>query len=151
MFPPRWRDSLMGGTLLINAGILLTLDLLLPSSYTRKHLDLPSSRATPLNTCPGLRPRWYPEYIAIAHPGLLLSDTLNRVSFHPALTELILMTTTIHISGLNTEPASLPPPASDSPCGACPRVQLLTCWLSFSQVGLSFNLQCQSKPCKEDM
>jgi len=29
----------------------------------RKHLDLPSSRATPLNTCPGLRPRWCPEYL----------------------------------------------------------------------------------------
>ena len=47
------------------------------------------------------------------------------------------MTTTIHISGLNTEPASLPSPASDSSYEVCLRVQLLTCWLSFSQVGLS--------------
>ena len=54
------RNSLMGGTLLINAGILLALDLLIPSSYPRKHLDLPSSQATPINTCPGLRPRWCP-------------------------------------------------------------------------------------------
>ena len=54
------RNSLMGGTLLISAGILLALDLLIPSSYPRKHLDLPSSQATPMNTCPGLRPRWCP-------------------------------------------------------------------------------------------
>jgi len=75
--------------------------------------------------------------LAIAHPGLLLSDTLNRVSFHLNLPRFILMTTTIHISGLNTEPASLLPPASDSRCRVCLRIQLLTCRLNFSQVGLS--------------
>ena len=47
------------------------------------------------------------------------------------------MTTTIYISGLNTEPASLPSPASDSSYEVCLRVQLLTCWPDFSQVGLS--------------
>jgi len=52
-------------------------------------------------------------------------------------------------SGLNTEPASLLPPASDSRYRFCLRIQLLTppasqaralragCWLRFSQVGLS--------------
>jgi len=53
------------------------------------------------------------------------------------------------ISGLNTKPASLPPPASDSSCKVCLRVHLLTppasqaralragCWPDFSQMGLS--------------
>jgi len=40
------------------------------------------------------------------------------------------------ISGLNTEPTSLPSPASDSSYEVCLRVQLLTCWPDFSQVGL---------------
>ena len=46
------------------------------------------------------------------------------------------MTTTIHISGLNTEPAPLIHPASDSRYRAYPRISLLTCWLSSSQVRL---------------
>ncbi len=50
--------------------------------------------------------------------------------------EVILMTTTIHISGLNTQPASLIHPASDSCLQVCPRTSLLTWWLTFSQVGL---------------
>jgi len=96
--------------------------------------------------------------LAISQAGLLLSDTLNRVSFHPVQRDYP-MTPTIHppahrlsfhvcmdlgywqwragISGLNTKPASLLPPASDSSYEACLRVQLLTCWPGFSQVGLS--------------
>jgi hypothetical protein len=31
-------------------------------SCTRKHLDLPSSQVTPMTACPGLRPRWCPDY-----------------------------------------------------------------------------------------
>ena len=46
------------------------------------------------------------------------------------------MTTTIHFSGLNTQPASLIHPASDSPLRAGPRTSLLTWWLTFGQVGL---------------
>ena len=85
---------------------------------------------TPVVSCP----------LAIAHPGLALSDTLQRVSFHPAQRDYP-MTTTIHISGLDTEPASLLPPASDSRYRVCLRIRLLTCWLGFGQVGLS---QCSS-------
>ena len=46
------------------------------------------------------------------------------------------MTTTIHFSGLNTQPASLIHPASDSPLGVGPRTSLLIWWLTFNQVGL---------------
>ena len=47
-----------------------------------------------------------------------------------------LRTTTIRISGFNTEPASLIHLASDSRCRACPQTSLLICWLGFGQVGL---------------
>ena len=50
--------------------------------------------------------------------------------------KVIPMTTTIHISGLNTQPASLIHPASDSRLRFCPRTSLLTWWLTFGQVGL---------------
>ena len=46
------------------------------------------------------------------------------------------MSTTIHFSGLNTEPVSLIRLASDSRYRAYPQTSLLTCWLNFSQVGL---------------
>ena len=76
--------------------------------------------------------------LAMAHPGLLLSITLQRVSFHSLIPKRAYpMTTIIHISGLITEPTSLPSPASDCSYEVCLRVQLLTCWLGFSPVGLS--------------
>jgi hypothetical protein len=34
----------------------------LPVLFTRKHLALPSSQATLLNSCPALRPRWCPAH-----------------------------------------------------------------------------------------
>ena len=56
---------------------------------------------------------------------------------------LSLRTTTLHISGLNTEPAPLIRPASDSRYRVCPRTSLLACWLDFSQVGLG---PCRPSP-----
>jgi hypothetical protein len=47
-----------------------------------------------------------------------------------------LLTTTLHISGLNTEPAFLIHLASNSRYRVCSQASLLTCWLGFSQVGL---------------
>ena len=73
--------------------------------------------------------------LALSHPRLLPSGPLHAVGFLPHR-EIILMTTTIPISGLNTGPASLFRPASDSRFRAYPRTSLLTCWLDFSQVGL---------------
>ena len=50
------------------------------------------------------------------------------------------MTTTIHFSGLNTDPLILIRLASDSRYRACPQVSLLPCRLDFWQMGLaSFN------------
>ncbi len=50
---------------------------------------------------------------------------------------IITMTTTIHFSGLNTEPVILLRPASDSRYRVYLWTSLLTCWLVFSLVGLS--------------
>ena len=125
----------MGGTLHINARILLMPDLLLPSFYTRKHLDLPSSQATPVTACPGLGPRWCPDRSPYRNPNCCLpSSSKRRLSFWSP--KIYPMTTMGKISGLNTQPAALFHPASDSRHRACPRTSLLICWLNFSQVGL---------------
>ena len=47
------------------------------------------------------------------------------------------MTTTIHFSGLNTEPVPLFRPASYSGYPVCTWISLLSWWLTFTQVGLS--------------
>jgi len=54
----------------------------------------------------------------------------------PLHREIILLTTTKSISGLNTQPASLIHPASYSHYWVCTWTSLLTCWLDFCQVGL---------------
>jgi len=46
------------------------------------------------------------------------------------------MTTTIHFSGLNTDPLFLIHLASDSRCRVYPQVSLLPCRLDFRQMGL---------------
>ena len=73
--------------------------------------------------------------LAIAHSGLLPSVQLTPSAFSHT-SGIIPMTTTIHISGLNTQPASLIHPASYSHYWVCTWTSLLTCWLDFCQVGL---------------
>ena len=92
----------------------------------------------PIDTCPGLRPRWCPAYLPCRTQDCCLPPTAHR-RLSPSCfgREVILMATTIHISGLNTGPVPSLPLASDSPYRACPQVQLLACWLGFDQVGLS--------------
>jgi len=137
----------------------------LPCSLTRRQLVLASfiglteSALPPLNTCPGLRPRWCPVHSPYRKQDCCFPTQCTASAFTSNNLRLILMATTIHpptiachfmccmdivywqwragISGLNPGPTSLSPPASDSRYRVCLRVQLLTCWLSFSQVGLS--------------
>jgi hypothetical protein len=100
-------------------------------------LDLPSPQATPMNACPGLRPRWCPRHIANSAPRTAAFRRMQSVGFPPPLhREIILVTTTKSISGLNTQPASLIHPASYSHYWACTWTSLLTCRLHFDQVGL---------------
>jgi len=73
----------------------------LPGFPTRKQLDLPSSRATPVDTCPALRPRWCPEYSPYRTQDCCLPTRCKASTFTPRLPgKLIPITTTIHISGL---------------------------------------------------
>ena len=133
---PLKAESLLGGTLHTNAGISLMLDLLLPSIYTRTHLDLPSFQATPVTACPGLRPRWCPDCLPFRNPDCCLPlCSERRLSFWSP--KNYPMATMCKISGLNTQPAALIYPASDSCYQVCPRTSLLICWLNFNQVGLS--------------
>ncbi len=44
-------------------------------------MAIPSSQATPMCTCPGLRPRRCPEYSRITHPGLLPSTVCKASAF----------------------------------------------------------------------
>ena len=103
---------------------------------TRKHLDLPSSRATPVSTCPGLRPRWYPQHSPFRAKDCCLPHTARRRR-SSRIAGFILMTTTIHFSGLYTEPEPLFRPASYSGYPVCTWISLLSWWLTFTQVGLS--------------
>ena len=74
--------------------------------------------------------------LAIAHPDLLPSSFLRPSAFTSNTAGSYLQTTTIDLSGLNTEPASLFHLASDSRYRAYPQISLLTCRLGFGQVGL---------------
>ena len=61
----------------------------------------------------------------------------DTVGFHFRYSGSYPLTTTIDLSGLNTEPASLIRLASDSRYRAYPQTSLLTCRLGFGQVGLA--------------
>jgi len=54
-----------------------------------------------------------------------------------ALLALSFRTTTIHISGLYTDPPFLIHLASDLHHWFCPQASLLPCWLGFRQMGLA--------------
>jgi hypothetical protein len=79
--------------------------------FPRRQTTLPSSRVTPLEACPALRPRWCPggkpPGVAPGYhsPGLLPSARCRTSAFTVTPLDvdawLILRTTTIQISGLN--------------------------------------------------
>ena len=78
-------------------------------------MALPSSRVTPLHTCPALRPRWCPRLLPLRGWDCCLPATGNRrLSPHTALRD-ILMSTTLHISGLNHAACMLVPSSSVLP------------------------------------
>lgn len=64
-------------------------------------MALPSSRVTPVDTCPALRPRWGPIYSPIRIWDCCLPVARNRRLSPLDLWRDILLPTTIKISGLN--------------------------------------------------
>jgi len=64
-------------------------------------MALPSSRVTPLYACPALRPRWCPETSPYRSQDCCLPATAHRRLVLATTLRTILLTTTLHISGLH--------------------------------------------------
>ena len=117
----------------------------IPGLRARKQTALPSSRATPLHTCPVLKPRWCPGRSPVMLAGLPPSVT-RRTSAFPPRSEVILrdlrvrwqfrrfrngpqsgslnpLSTTIEISGLNHAAYALVTPGFRRPLTVSPRVR----------------------------
>jgi hypothetical protein len=71
-------------------------------------MALPSSRVTPVKTCPALRPRWCPKRITLSRPGLLPSTRCKVSAFHPLARAIILAdhdyTYCLQLGGLKPPP-----------------------------------------------
>jgi hypothetical protein len=100
-----------------------------------KHQALSSSRVIPLCACHDLRSRWCPFRSPLMLRGLLPSaGSIRRLWLR--CSGVILMTTTIHISGFNNTACNLFRPASHLPSRERTRASLPTCRLCLSRVGL---------------
>ena len=66
-----------------------------------RQVALPRSRATPMNPCPALRPRWCPRHSPQRVQDCCLPALANRRLSPRYTVRDILLSTTIHISGLN--------------------------------------------------
>ena len=81
----------------------------------RRQVALPSSRATPVETCPVLRPRWCPEHSPSRLQDCCLPATGNRRLSPRYPLRDILSSTTIRISGLNDAACLFVPSSSVRP------------------------------------
>ncbi len=88
-------------------GLLISRYTSASGSPARRQMALPSSQATPMCTCPGLRPRRCPGYSRITHPGLLPSSAFKLSAFTPQTCGSYPVSTTIQISGLNNAACTL--------------------------------------------
>jgi hypothetical protein len=75
--------------------------------------------------------------LALAHSGLLPSARMTASAFLPIFLAVIHYPQLYKFRGSITRPVLLFPLASDARYRVCPQGSLLTCWLDFSQVGLS--------------
>ena len=88
----------------------------LPARLTRRPLALPSSRVPPLTPCPALRPRWSPDHLPCRGRDCCLPLVPPRRLWLSSLRcAVILLSTTIHISGLNHAAWHLAPSGSVLP------------------------------------
>ena len=77
----------------------------------RRQWALPSSRVTPLGTCPVLRPRWCPVHSPFRVQDCCLPLHAKRRLSFLLRREVILLSTTIHISRLDHTACTLVPPS----------------------------------------
>jgi hypothetical protein len=88
----------------------------LPAVLTRRHVALPSSRVPPVTPCPALRPRWSPWPSPCRASDCCLPLVPPRRLWLPSLRcAVILLSTTILISGLNPTAWGLAPSGSVLP------------------------------------
>ena len=106
-------------------------------TFPRSVVALPSSRVTPLNACPALRPRWCPQHSPSRVQDCCLPPLAKRRLSPLVRTEAILLTTTIHISGLNHAACVLATPGSIPPIAGTHAGSLPTGWLGVSRVGFA--------------
>jgi hypothetical protein len=102
----------------------------------RRREALPSSRITPVSTCPALRSRWCPVHLPWREQdGCLPIDAHRRLWVR--LPGLILLSTIIHFSGFNDAACVLALPLLRTPrFRGRSSVRLPTWWLAFGRVGL---------------
>jgi hypothetical protein len=106
-------------------------------SMTRRHVALPSTRATPVDACPALRPRWCPAHSPSRTQDCCLPATGNRRLSSPYCFERYPYYPRLYsFRGSITRPASSFHPASYAHCWVCTWMSFLTCWLGVGQVGL---------------
>ena len=135
--PHFMQDSLRGGTFHPNAGILPKAG----SPYTvclpKEAFGPPKSPSYPHGCMPWSQTPVVSQAHRHSAPRTAAFRWMKSVDFPLTLhREIILVTTTASISGLNTQPASLIHPASYSHCWVGTWTSLLTCRLHFGQVGL---------------
>jgi len=120
-----------------NAGISLLPDLLIPYPLPRETPGSPKFPSYPLEHMPWSQTPVVTRSLAITLSGLLPSEHSTSSAFTPSCLEAYLIRPQLYIfRGSIPQPASLIHLASDSRLQSCPQTSLLTCWLSFSQVGL---------------
>jgi hypothetical protein len=78
-------------------------------------MALPSSQATLMRTCPGLRPRWCPENSPLRAQDCCLPTACKGSAFISSYLKTYPMSTTIQISGLNNAACALAPPGFGLP------------------------------------
>ena len=131
------RDSSRGGTFHLDAGISPCAG----SPYTvflhKEAFGPPKSPSYPHECMPWSQTPVVSQAHRHSAPKTAAFRRMHGVGFAlPLRREIILLTTTKSISGLNTQPASLIHPASYSHYWVCTWTSLLTCRLHFDQVGL---------------
>jgi hypothetical protein len=108
-----------------------------PHRFYKETSGPPQFPSYPFENMPWPKTPVVTRKLAKSLASLRPSVVLHRVGFHPAGRDLSLRTTTIHFSGLNTEPAISLHPASDLRCRFCLWISLMSCWLNFAHVGLA--------------
>ena len=104
--------------------------------FPRRREALPSSRITPLPTCPALRPRWCPARLPWRGQDCCLPVSAYR-RLWGQLPGLVLLSTIIHFSEFNDAACVLASPLLRTPpLSGRTLVRLPTWWLAFGRVGL---------------